>query len=165
MTDTVTHSPWAGGPAADGAQHALTGTALHTFLQGQKGNTGWNPTPECHPGICFIAALWSVAAVAFSGITQECRKLPLKSHCSKWSAQMPRWWIPVSGSLSSHPWGGLRGRDGCTCHWVFTDLLQSHQNTVLMEPNFYIEKSENLFNINFYVFVPSFSQTSDAELT
>lgn len=68
MTGTVTPSP-----CPEGAQHACTGTALDTSVQGHKEETDWNPTPWCHPGICFIAAPWSIAGVAFAGIIQECR--------------------------------------------------------------------------------------------
>lgn len=46
-------APGQEGRAAEGAQRARTGTAPDR----ERGNTDWNPTPWCHPGICFIAAL------------------------------------------------------------------------------------------------------------
>lgn len=167
MTATVTPSPWPGGTgcrwsSACPHRHSLG----HLRAGAERGNTDWNPTPRCHPGICFIAALWSIAGVAFSGIIPEWRgkrKLPLKSHCSKWSAQMPRWDSCVRQPvLSPWLWKGLMGRDECTCHWVPTDCYRTIGTLgQCSQPS---KKIKNLFNIKFYTSIPSSSQTSDTDL-
>lgn len=141
MTATVTPWPWPGGTGcrwSSACPHRHS--PGHLRAGAERGNTDWNPTPWCHPGICFIAALWSIAGVAFF---RNYPGMQRQTESSLWSlivaSDLPKCQggIPASGNPPStpRPWRGLMGRDGCTCHWLSTDwLLQSHQNTLLMQP-------------------------------
>lgn len=74
---------------------------------------------------------------------------------------------PVSGSLSSTP--GLGGDSWAgVCVHVTGYLLtatEPSEHFVYAANLLNKKKSKNLFYINFYIFIPSSSQTSDGELT
>lgn len=75
--------------------------------------------------------------------------------------------IPVSGSLSSIPGLGGDSRAGMGVHVPGYLLTATEPSEHFVNAANLLNKKnkKNLFYINFYIYIPSSSQTSDAELT
>lgn len=130
MTGTFTHSPWPGETGCRWSSACLyRHSPGHLRAGAETGNRSEPDTVVSSRNLLYSSSVINWRGSLFRNYPgmQRQPESSLWSLCSKWSAQMPRWRIPVSGSLSSLPslGGGLMGRGGCTCHWVSTDCYRA----------------------------------------